>query len=184
MIVEPNLEDIEKKLGSAGSAVPAARASTAVPDKPGLYSIFVREPSDLPAPFSDEIRRRGTTLIYLGKASNSLKSRLAKQDLCHTGPSTFFRAIGPILEYRPPRGSLVGKRNQNNYKFSTRDTQLIIKWIEDHLLVKWFVCGSPGNLEAELIARLAPLLNTQHNPEPLPLLAALRDECRQLAKSR
>ena len=82
------------------------------------------------------------------------------------GPSpssatTIFRAIGPILGYRPVRGSLVGKSNQNNYRFGAVDTAAIIRWIDEHLSVNWAEADpADGAAETALIQLHWPILNT------------------------
>jgi len=104
--------------------------------KPGLYAIYARSEEVFPEPLAGYLRDRGSTLIYIGKATGSLKDRLVEQDLGHKKPSTFFRAIGSILGFRPPRGSLKKKQKQINYKFSPGDTQKITGWISDNLSVR------------------------------------------------
>ncbi len=36
------------------------------------------------------------------------------------GHGTFFRSLGAVLGYLPPKGSLKGKSNQNNYTFQKK----------------------------------------------------------------
>ena len=116
-------------------------------------------------------------------ASRSLQKRLVQQDLRHRNPSTFFRGIGAVLEYRPQAGSLRGMANQKNYKFSRSDTGEIVRWIDDHLRVWWCECepASLADIERSLIRQLTPLMNTTHNPAKSEVLAALRKECREIA---
>lgn len=163
--------------------VPAALADRVVPGRPGYYSIWIDDPDHLPALYSNRLRAEKTSLIYVGIATKSLLKRLVEQDLHHKSPSTFFRGIGPILGYRPPKGSLVGKSNQYNYKFTKKDTASIMGWIESHLSVR-VVEESParGDIEAGVIRTLRPLLNSTHNPAALGALAQLRKECREIAR--
>jgi hypothetical protein len=142
------------------------------------------DPRALPSPFCDLLAQRGTRVISIGIATVSVYKRLVEQDVRHQQPSTFFRGIGSILGYRPPPGSLVGKANQNNYKFSPADTAEIIEWIEEHLLVNW-VEAKPAlaTMEKSLIPAHAPIMNTTHNPDPVAELAALRLECRTIART-
>ena len=157
------------------------RARNEIPKCQGLYSIFVDSADSVPSPFKEELKERNTKLLYLGQASKSLEDRLVKQDL-EGGTSTFFRGIGAILGYRPPRGSLRGKSNQNNYRFSPRDKKKIMEWISLHLRARWCECD-PNQLEQPSIERRAPLLNTTYNPRPFLPLATLREECRKYARS-
>lgn len=178
------MDDILIKRLANAKQVPAALADGNVPGRPGYYSIWIDDPDHLPRLYANRLRADKTSLIYVGIATESLLKRLVEQDLHHKSPSTFFRGIGPILGYRPPRGSLVGKSNQNNYKFTKDDTALIIRWIESHLSVR-VVEESParGDIEAGVIRTLRPLLNSTHNPAALGELAQLRKECREIARS-
>ena len=164
--------------------VPAALAGRVVPDRPGYYSIWIDNPDNLPRLYAYLLQEDKTNLIYVGIATKSLLKRLVEQDLHHKSPSTFFRGIGPILGYRPPKGSLAGTSNQNNYKFTKDDTASIIGWIESHLSVR-VVEESPAraDIEAGVIHKLRPLLNDTHNPASLDELAQLRKECREIAQS-
>jgi hypothetical protein len=164
--------------------MPIKQAESDLPkNKPGLYAIYTDEPGSFPEPFAGYLRERNNNLIYVGKASGSLYERLFEEDLRHTRPSTFFRALGPILGYLPPKGSLIDKKNQNNYRFSDEDTAAIVEWIDRHLKVRIVVVPADEIplLEASVIVRLTPLLNTVHNPIALSELAELRSQCRQFA---
>lgn len=166
----------------AGATCGAQDAGTKAPRSTGYYTIFVDTPDSLPPPFGELLRKRETKLIYIGIATSSLLGRLAEEDLRHKGPSTFFRGIGAILGYRPPVGSLLGRSNQNNYRFSAPDTASVIRWIDAHLSVAWLEARPAlETSEAFAIRKYRPLINTKHNPEPEPELAALRAECRQIA---
>lgn len=171
------------ELMAAGPVSRAAEASDRVPNRPGYYAIFVDDALSLPNPYRDILRARETRLIYIGIATKSLCERLVDQDLRHRSPATFFRAIGAILGYRPAKGSLVGKKNQNNYRFVAADTAAIIRWIDGHLSVSWSVAEpAMESTETALIQVHRPLLNTAKNPEPLTALASLRDEYRRIAR--
>jgi hypothetical protein len=164
--------------------MPVAQASRVVPGRPGYYSIWIDDPDALPGIYAEYLRGQHTQLIYVGIASQSLQKRLIQQDLYHNSPSTFFRGLGAVLGYRPPRGSLVGKKNQNNYKFSGPDTLAIVAWIESHLSVGVIEeAPTDSRREAGAITQLCPVLNTDHNPRALKELAQLRLECREIARS-
>ena len=162
-------------------AVCLGTAERNAPDAPGLYAILVESPVSLRSPFGDELENRSTNLLYVGKASGSLKARLVEQDLLGKNHSTFFRSIGAVLDCRPPRGSLRGKKNQLNYRFSPNDRRKIVKWLEGNIRVRW-VEGAPRDLEAKLITRLQPILNLKHNPKPFGRLKELRERCREIAR--
>ena len=181
-VEERRLNSVFSDLTTATGAMPLGTARCDAPDGPGLYSIFVVSPEALPAPYSDELVVRSTRLLYVGKASRSLKRRLLEEDLLGKRNSTFFRAIGAILGHRPPRGSLRGKSNQNNYRFRTNDRRMIVEWINCHVRVRWRE-SERVDLEPRLIMKLQPILNTQYNPRPSQHLARLRQECREIARA-
>lgn len=154
-----------------------------VPDAFGLYAIRVRDIGALPEPFRSIAERRGSTLIYVGEATGqTLRRRFLRNELRGRGHGTFFRSIGAVLGYRPGRGSLIGKENQRNYRFSESDTAAIVEWINGNLEVSWVALdGGIHAHEVELIRVHTPLLNLRDNPRALPELAALRAECCAIA---
>ncbi len=176
-------EEISQLLEKEAPLHSASAAESVVPHSPGFYSIFIDDPANLPCPYCTILQGRPTNLIYIGIATKSLQKRLVEQDLRHKSPSTFFRGIGPILGFRPPRGSLIGKKNQNNYKFSQEDTHLIITWINEHLSIRLVTTETSEhpNTEEFAIKRNRPILNTKHNPDKLTALAELRATCRRIA---
>ena len=153
-----------------------------IPVVPGLYCIKLRNGARLPAKYG-KIRDDG--IIYIGKG-DSLRERLWEEELNHRRPATFFRGIGAVLDYLPPKGSLIGKSNQNNYKFSPEDTETIKGWMRKSLLVNW-VSLEPAKIpgtEKSLIVKYQPLMNTIHNPNPSKELAAARKRCREYAQGK
>jgi len=180
------IDEIVKALVETSELFSAKFIENVVPDQPGLYTIFVDNKKSLPSPYFEYLDKRKSNLIYLGKASKSLLKRLVKQDLKHESPSTFFRAIGPILGYRPPFGSLIGKKNRRNYIFNHSDTEEIIEWIRLHLYVRFLIAPKNNNdilkMEGVAITSLTPLLNTVYNPLALIELSRLRLLCREIAQ--
>ncbi|GAB4254369.1 MAG: hypothetical protein Kow00129_15370 [Thermoleophilia bacterium] len=176
--------DIRNRLLDPKNRVTPREAAELAPMKPGLYAVFVDRPGSLPEPFGTELRRRGTDLVYLGRASRNIAKRLVEQDLRHLSPSTFFRTLGAVLGYRPPSGSLRGRSNQNNYKFSRADTERIVNWIDEHLVVSWIEvsAGALDDEEKSLVRSLGPLFNLTHNPTALEELKRIRRECRDIAR--
>jgi hypothetical protein len=87
-----------------------------------------------------------------------------------------------VLGYRRPAGSLLGKANQRNYRFSLADMTAIVEWINANLDVSW-VAFDEGvhNAEVALIPKHTPLLNLRDKPDALPELSALRALCCQIA---
>jgi len=153
-----------------------------VPDTPGLYCIRISNPELLPPLFAQHLKERGHNILYIGIATTSLYQRFLGQELRARGHGTFFRGMGAVLGFRPPKGSLRNKANKNNYTFSATNEKAIIAWINKHLLVNWVAFGGDfGDTETHLIQEYLPLLNTAKNPAALEELAALRKECREIA---
>lgn len=154
-----------------------------VPDLFGLYAIRVRDTALLPEPYRSIAEKRRSNLIYLGEATGqTLRSRFLRNEIRGRGHGTFFRSIGAVLGYRPPAGSLVGKSNQRNFRFSPADTAAIAEWINTNLELSC-VASDVGvhAAEVELIRKHTPLLNLRDNPAALPELSALRALCCQIA---
>ncbi|XOV83807.1 MAG: GIY-YIG nuclease family protein [bacterium] len=158
----------------------ASDAEQVVPDKNGYYSIHLTTPEGLEDWVTNHIADHN--IIYVSIATNSLYRRLTRQELRHKSPATFFRRLGAVLGYRPPPGSLVGKANQRNYRFTNNDTQSIIAWINENLAISWFVDKMPSQtVERDLIGKLRLMTNIAGNPAPLPGLSELRSEFRAIA---
>lgn len=154
-----------------------------VADLPGLYCIRITNPEALIPSFGNVLKERGHNIIYIGIASKSLKKRFLGQELRAKGHGTFFRSLGAVLGYVPPKGSLIGKRNQNNYKFSQKDEVKIIDWINSNLKVNWVPAEEELNsIEADLIQKYLPLLNIAGNPGALIELTELRNKCKVIAR--
>ena len=155
-----------------------------IPNDPGLYAIRIKNPAVLPREFSNELTRRNETLLYVGIASKSLQERLWGQELHHEKAATFFRSIGAVLGFVPPKGSLKGKSNQNNYRFSPSDTTRIIEWIEENLLVNFIESeGDIDTIEESIIKENKPIINIKKNPQPFAPLESLREHCREIARA-
>ncbi len=155
-----------------------------IPETPGLYAIYIKNPNILPEILRNDLTRRNETLLYIGKTEKSLRERLWGQELHAQRPATFFRTMGAILGFRPAKGSLRNKRNQCNYRFPPKDKALIIQWMEHNLLVN-FIAYSHNLSETEknLIQEVKPLMNIQHNPQPCEFVIQSREECRRIARS-
>lgn len=171
-------QDVETKLMNKDSPRPAGSIDLIVPHSPGLYCIRVGNPDKLPDIFSIELQSRGHNIIYIGKATQSLKQRLLGQELRARGHGTFFRSLGAIMGFKPPVGSLVNKKNKRNFKFRPADEAEIIAWINANLFVNWVECDSDiSRLESEFIIKYTPLLNLDGNPQPVGELKRLRADC-------
>ena len=154
-----------------------------IPDVPGLYCVRIKDPIALDTVFANVLAERNHTIIYIGIASKSLKKRFLNQELRAKGHGTFFRSLGAVLGYVPESGSLIGKSNQNNYKFSSKSEQDIIKWIDENLLINWGIVSEDLNvIEDKLIKKHLPLLNIAGNPGALNKVRVLRNKCKEIAR--
>lgn len=154
-----------------------------VPDRPGLYCMRIVNPKSLNPFFLEVLQQRNHNIIYIGLASKSLKKRFLGQELRATGHGTFFRSLGAILGYTPPKGSLMGMKNQNNYKFSPKHQEEIIDWINKNLVINWVeVDDNLNSIEKELLTTYLPLLNLAGNPRKLIEVSQLRDKCKRIAR--
>lgn len=174
-------KDAEKLLINGKFMAVNAMNESSVPDVPGLYCIKLRKGVVLPAKFG-KVREDG--IIYIGQASSSLNQRFWRQELNHHGAATFFRSIGAILGYLPPKGSLAGK-STNNFKFGLEDTEAIRKWMRLSLLVNWIPFGTENMdaMEINLITKYRPLVNIKHNPSASEALEAARKACLEYAQN-
>ena len=154
-----------------------------IPDEPGLYCIKLRKACQLPSKFG-KVREDG--IIYIGLASSSLRKRFWEQELSLIGNATFFRSIGAILGYFPEKGSLIGKSNKYNYRFSDEDTESIREWIRQSLEVNCivYIANNLSRVEKDLIMKYRPLVNIAHNPTPSKALLAARKERAEHANHR
>lgn len=171
----------EKNLLQGDFISVGALSGDMVPDVPGLYCIKLRKGVRLPAKYG-KVREDG--VIYIGQASTSLNQRFWRQELNHHGAATFFRSIGAMLGYLPPKGSLAGKSTRN-YKFSPEDTEAIRQWMRLSLLVNCIVVepSAIDDIEEALIKKYCPLVNIAKNPAASAELSAARDKCVAYAKS-
>lgn len=159
-----DLLKLERDLLKEKWFMPVPQASHNLPNEAGLYALRVARPKSLPQFLYRALNDRKHNLIYIGVASKSINKRL-NQELWARGHGTFFRSLGASLGYRPPKGSLIDKKNKKNFKFSVGDERKIIQWIETNLTVHWIEMS--GNLkvpEELLIRKYQPLLNIQGNP--------------------
>ncbi len=179
--------DVVSQLSENAKLVSPREAELSAPRKAhGIYAICIDDARNLPVVFRKGLERKNSRILYVGKAAQqTLHTRLVAQDLRHRKASTFFRGLGAALGFYPPKGSLRSKKNQNNYKFSTEDTEKIIGWIDAHLSVCW-VTMSPDEAqwnEFSLIHEFCPPFNTTHNEDAVEELALLKANCRLIARS-
>jgi len=179
-----NVKLLEKDLLNLEDYKKASEIDKIVPDVAGLYCIRISNIDTLPSPFNEIIKKRNHNIVYVGLASKSLKKRFLNQELRARGHGTFFRSLGAILGYKPLKGSLIGKANTRNYKFEKASEKLIIKWINDNLIVNWVEYdGDFKAIETQIITNNLPLINLANNPIALKEISDLRAECVMIANN-
>lgn len=179
----PLRKDATERMLIEGKFVAASEVTESmVPDVPGLYCMKLRKSVALPAKYG-KVAENG--IIYIGQASKSLRKRFWEQELNHKSAATFFRSIGAMLGYLPPKGSLAGKSTRN-YMFSPEDTEAIKKWMRQSLLVNWipFDTETMDTAERILIVKYKPLVNIEHNPQASEELKAARQKCVDYAQNK
>ena len=122
--------------------------------------------------------------MHIGQAEKqTLLKRLLGNEVRARGNGTFFRSFGAVLGYRPPPGSLAGRKRSQNFRFSPADRDEIVSSTNTLLEVSWITLPpcSVHVTEVELIREHTPLLNLQANPRALGELPALRLLCRDIA---
>lgn len=177
ILPDKDLEEIEDELiKTEFLRVDDLKNGMVIPDRPGLYCIKLCSGISFPPEFG-QIREDG--IIYIGQASVSLRDRLWEQELNHNKAATFFRSIGAVLGYLPPKGSLANKRNKKNYRFSEADTEKIKAWMRSSLKVSFLNVSNSelDNAEKFLIQKYRPLLNIKNNPTPNFALKEARKRC-------
>ena len=157
------------------AAISVPNALRLVDDEPGLYAIFVDDPKSLPDPFASILSARCSSPLR-GPCARLAIGQAYRPGTAPQIAATFFRGIGAILGFRPQFGSLRGKANQKNYRFSKADTCQIVSWMEKHLRVRWLRMDDTDLVQVEpaVIGELRPMLNTKHNPDRCNELAELR----------
>lgn len=172
---------VEEELIKGDFKSVSSLSSDAIPNEAGIYCIKLRERFTLPSKFG---KIREDRIIYIGKASTSLRKRLWEEELNHKRAATFFRSIGAMLDYLPPKGSLYGKKTRN-YKFSLEDTDKIQKWMKQSLRVNFIKVENSeiDNIEDSLIKKYTPLVNISKNPNASEELKIARQHCVDYAKN-
>lgn len=149
----------------------ASKVAVELPQRPGIYAIFVDNPASIPQPFRSALEKRSNpNLLYIGQASVSLHKRVWEQEFLHKSPGTFFRSVGVMLGYVSPSGG-------RNFKFAEPDKDSISRWVVENLSVGWTIVNDQHKIDASeeaLIQQFCPLLNIKGNPLKLEFLSELR----------
>lgn len=177
-----DLEEIDQRFLTKNKFVSYSELDNEILNCTGFYLIKLKVGSKLPDRYQNVLDQRKNKYIYIGKAEGqTLKDRL-EQEIEHKSPGTFFRSIGSVLEKRPIKGHLKGKKNQNNFKFSESDTFEIIEWLKMNVEISIVKNTYNFNFEKTLINKYCPLLNDTHNPKKLSELKEDKAICRKIAR--
>jgi hypothetical protein len=143
-----------------------------------LYALRAKDASVLFSLFGSELIGLDNTLTYIGKGERTIQERIL-EECFGEGNGTLFRGIGAVLGFRPPRGSLIGKKRPKNYRFSENDRLEIIEWIYANLIINCIeLPGNIAKVEENLIREYCPIFNYIHNPRKSKILIAARKSCR------
>ena len=177
-----SIEKFEEILTSNENFTSISNLDIKILDNTGFYCIRLKNKSKLPNRYQSILDKRKCKFIYIGKAEGQTLNERLKQELKHKKPGTFFRSIGSVLGYTPIKGHLKGKSNQNNFKFSKKDTLSIISWLEKNTDVSIVDYYDNFSVESNLIRKYNPLLNDTYNPLSLKELKEDKANCRIIAR--
>lgn len=180
---ESKIKNIEAELMNDERFVSPEQGIQKAPEKAGIYCIRIKDKHKLPLPCQDALAKRKHDILYIGIATD-LKNRL-RQELEAKGHGTFFRSLGAILDFTPPKGSLVEKSNKKNYTFSDEDEKKIILFIRENLIINYVVTDNRDeDTETQLIEKYRPIINLDKNPEKLSFVSEQRKFCVNIANRK
>ncbi len=181
-MVSPRVSEITEEL----LATRRRRGKLEPPSSPGVYVIYLRDPSAL-LPFAPG----PDGLVYVG-SSSSLRDRELEAHFASgkTGFSTLRRSLGALLKQRlglvpMPRGSGSSEDDASNYSFTEDGEAKLTDWMKSNLEVGFCVAPDREAAERGLIERLGPLLNLTgwQNPER-KTIKKLRKACADEARAQ
>ncbi len=146
------------------TAVPAASLigpqALSVPSEPGLYAWWAT-PEVLPGVPAAVHPSMSLGLLYVGIAGTSLRQRIVRQHLAaNTGSSTFrFTLAAHLLA----EGGLTPFRQGGKVLLPPAQLAWLRHWQVSHLHVSWMARRDPAEIEAAVIAAMAPPLNGDDN---------------------
>jgi len=109
-------------------------------DKPyyfGFYAIRVKDITSLSEILKEETIACQSTLIYIGISEKQTLYKRICQECFGVGHGTFFRGIGTLLGYMPPKGSAHTPKSAKNYRFEKKDIENIKNWIFNNLIISF-----------------------------------------------
>lgn len=155
------------------------------PSKPGVYAWYFRcAPRSVPTSACHAVNL--SHLLYVGIAPSgpgsraTLRSRIRTHLGGNASGSTLRLTLGCLLAEElglrlEPRG--------NRLTFGTGE-DVLSAWLNENAAVVWHEVSEPWSVEPELIAKLQPPLNLEHNAHHpfYPVLSGLRRAHRQGAR--
>lgn len=139
--------------------------SSPVPKVAGVYAWYFRDTPD-GVPTDDCHQYAGLTLLYIGIApssstsSSTLHRRLRQHLRGNASGSTLRRSLGCLLaQHLQISLQPVGKKRLT---FAAGE-DILSAWMEKNAFVTWIEHPFPWELEADLITKLSPPLNLEHN---------------------
>ena len=155
----------------------------------GIYAIFLKERVKPPPDLAKclEGRMKEDRLIYIGKATSKLKTRLRQHfEGASRGRSTFRKSLGALLKSKL---GLVATHTskRSNYFFADKGESDLNNWIEESLTFSYHVEKGADkvdfeNTEIALVCRYQPPINIECNPNRCRHLISLREKCREEAE--
>lgn len=137
-----------------------------MPARPGIYAWYFDKPP-LALALEGTPRSAGYYLLYLGvspsnaRSKGSLRSRIKGHLLGNAASSTLRLSLGSLLaaelDLRP---SLFGSRRRVTFG---EDEKRLDVWLEANAFVTWIEQCNPWKFEPQLIERIQPALNIDHN---------------------
>jgi hypothetical protein len=163
MAVDP--KDLVATLEGPLRTIAEASQRGAVPDVPGFYAWWIEAGRLGPKDGRPHPLEPGFMSFYVGIAQRLRRRVVGNHIRGNTAASTFRFALAALL--REERGYQprvrVDARGRRKYVLGPDENNDLSEWQAQHLRVTWAPCGDPRQLEHEVIQRLEPPLNSEHN---------------------
>ncbi len=155
-----------------------------MPPMPGVYAWWAQRRSvpDVAGPAHPT--EPGVELLYVGispqaeSGQRTMHDRLKKDHARRTQKSTLRRrALAALLWEREGWTPTVTPHGRPRPTLDRDSESLLTAWMREHLVVTWAAHPRPWDVERDVIIRLRPPLNVEHNAaHPLyPVVRARRD---------
>ena len=137
-----------------------------IPPQQGIYAWYFRSlPPGVPESLSP--RFNGNHLLYIGvspaygNSKNNLRKRIQSHFRGNASSSTLRLTLGCLLsEVLGLRLRATGSTGRLTFADEER---ILSDWFEKHAFVTWVIHPTPWVIEKDVISKISPLLNLQHN---------------------